>query len=160
MPDRVSESFLAAAGRPAVPSVAFDHPLKLLQAMAERLRWAILGELVAGPPLSVQELASRLQHRPNLVSKHLRVLREAGAVVVVPSVDGDGRKQFYTVPEGCRHVDDSGRPVLDYGVCALRVFPDPFKVAPTATSSGQGPTPQERPSATAGLDADQSGWID
>jgi DNA-binding transcriptional ArsR family regulator len=159
MPDRFSDASFAAAGLPVARSAAFDNPLKLLQAMAEPLRWAILGQLATGPPLSVQELGARLQHRPNLVSKHLRVLREAGAVVVVPSADDDGRKQFYAVPAEFRHVDDSGRPVLDYDVCALRVFPAPGSAKP-ATTSTPAPTTPEPPSTTAGLDMEHSGWID
>jgi len=56
------------------------------------------------------------------VSKHLRVLRDAGALVVVAAPDGDGRKQHHAVPERFRRTDDAGRPVIDYGVCVLR-FP-------------------------------------
>ncbi|MGD0536876.1 MAG: helix-turn-helix domain-containing protein [Verrucomicrobiota bacterium] len=160
MSDSFSKASSVAGGLPAAPSIVFDNPVKLLHATAEPLRWAILGELATGQPLSVQELGTRLQRRPNLVSKHLRVLREAGAVVVVPALDDDGRKQFYAVPEEFRHVDDSGRPVLDYGVCALRVFPGRLASSLPAAPSDQRPTARERPATTAGLDVDQSGWID
>jgi DNA-binding transcriptional ArsR family regulator len=160
MLDRLSDvSSAAADGRPGVPVAAPDALLKLLQAMAEPLRWAVLGQLATGQRLSVQELGARLQRRPNLVSKHLRVLREAGAVVVVPSPDADGRKQFYTVPEAFRHIDEAGRPVLDYGVCALRAFPVPA-VADPATSANREPARPEPSPPTAGLDMEHSGWID
>ena len=100
----------------------FKDPTKLLQAASDPVRWTVLRELASGRSRSVQELGAALNHDPDLISKHLRVLRDAGAVEVVASPDGDRRKQHHAVPEMFRRTEDTGRPVLDYGVCVLR-FP-------------------------------------
>jgi predicted ArsR family transcriptional regulator len=89
-------------------------------AIADGVRWAVLRELASGQPLSVQDLGARLRRDPNLISKHLRVLRAAGAVVEVQAAGLDGRKTFHTVPEIYRRTDAAGRPMIDYGSCALR----------------------------------------
>ena len=105
-----------------VPQDFFAKPSKLLTAVADPLRWSVMRELAAAPSLSVQELGAKLGRSTDLMSKHLRVLRDAGALVVVAAPDGDGRKQHHAVPERFRRVDDAGKPVIDYGVCVLR-FP-------------------------------------
>jgi DNA-binding transcriptional ArsR family regulator len=105
-----------------VPQDFFAKPSKLLMAVAVPVRWAMMRELAAVPSLSVIELGAKLGQSTDLVSKHLRVLRDAGALVVVAAPDGDGRKQHHAVPERFRRTDDAGRPVIDYGVCVLR-FP-------------------------------------
>ena len=61
---------------------------------------AVLRELAGGESLSVLELAGRLRKDSNLVSKHLRWLREAGAVAVVAVPGADGRKSSHAVPGG------------------------------------------------------------
>ena len=110
----------------AVPNAAqhdfFTNPSKLLLAVGDPLRWQVMRELAAAPSLSVLELSAKLGRTPDLVSKHLRVLRDANAVVVVPAPDGDGRKQHHAVPDRFRRTDDAGKPVIDYGVCVMR-FP-------------------------------------
>ena len=72
--------------------------------------------------MSVLELACRLKQNPNLISKHLRWLREAGAVVVVAVPGVDGRKSSHAVPAAFLRKDANGKPEIDYGVCVLR-FP-------------------------------------
>jgi hypothetical protein len=98
------------------------NPVKLLVAVADPIRWAALRELAGGEALSVQELAGRLRQDANLVSKHLRWLREAGAVVVAKAPGGDGRKSLHVVPANYLGRDAAGKPMIDFGVCALR-FP-------------------------------------
>ncbi|HLI58222.1 MAG TPA: metalloregulator ArsR/SmtB family transcription factor [Solirubrobacteraceae bacterium] len=61
-------------------------------AVAEPRRRLILDELAAGER-SVSELVERLELAQPLVSKHLRVLREVGAV----AVREDGRQRLYSV---------------------------------------------------------------
>jgi hypothetical protein len=59
---------------------------------------------------------------PDTMSRHLTVLRSVGAIIAVPSPDGDTRKQHQSVPERFRRTDEAGKPMIDYGVCVLR-FP-------------------------------------
>jgi DNA-binding transcriptional ArsR family regulator len=94
----------------------------LLAAIADPVRWAVLRELAGGESLSVLELAGRLRKDSNLVSKHLRWLREASAVAVVAVPGVDGRKSSYAVPAASLRKDANGKPEIDYGVCVLR-FP-------------------------------------
>ncbi len=54
------------------------------------------------------------------MSKHLQLLRAAGAVVMVPGTDGDGRKLFHAIPPGCLRDGVNGKEI-DYGVCVLRL---------------------------------------
>lgn len=118
MADDVSQP---AAGV-SVPQDFFSHPTDFLWAVSDPARWAALRELAGGNSLSVLELATIAGRSPDLMSKHLKALREAGAVAAVASPDGDGRKQHYVVPERFRRTDESGKAMIDYGVCALR-FP-------------------------------------
>ena len=109
-----------AAAPFVVPQQFFGDPKKLLQAVSEPVRWAVLRDLASGQALTVAELAARQGRWPDLMSKHLRVLRDAGVVVVVPAPDGDARKQCQSVPATFRRLDEAGKPMLDFGVCALR----------------------------------------
>ncbi len=54
------------------------------------------------------------------MSRHMTVLHNARAVVVVAPPDGDGRKIFYNLPPGCLRETAGGREI-DYGSCVLRV---------------------------------------
>ena len=79
-------------------------------------------QLAGGESLSVLELAGRLRKDSNLVSKHLRWLREAGAVAVVAVPGADGRKSSHAVPAAFLRKGADGKAEIDYGVCVLR-FP-------------------------------------
>lgn len=113
---------VASAAAPPIQAQFQYNPVKLLVAVADPIRWAVLRELAGGEALSVLELAGRLRLGANLVSKHLRWLREAGAVVVVPVAGGDGRRSHHLVPDSFRRPSANGKPEIDYGVCVLR-FP-------------------------------------
>src|SRR5580693_7121696 len=63
-----------------------------LQVIAEPRRQAIL-DLLRGGELPVGDLAERLEMSQPLVSKHLRVLREAGLV----QVRGDAQRRLYRI---------------------------------------------------------------
>ncbi len=70
--------------------------------LAEPSRRQILDRLVAGPA-SVNDLVAALQMSQPAVSKHLRVLREAGFVTVTP----EGKKRVYRInAEPLKAVDD------------------------------------------------------
>jgi DNA-binding transcriptional ArsR family regulator len=118
MTDPISQP--AAAG--SIPQDFFHRPVEFLRALSDPVRWAVLRELAGGKSFSVLELSALVKRSPDLTSKHLKTLREAGAVIVLPAPDGDGRKLHYAVPERFRRVDETGKPMIDYGVCALR-FP-------------------------------------
>ena len=109
-----------------MPQEFFADPTALLWAVGDPARWAVLRELAGGKSLSVLELASVMGRSADLASKHLKHLREAGAVVLADAPDGDRRKQHFVVPERFRRADESGRPMIDYGVCVLR-FPPAVK---------------------------------
>ena len=94
----------------------------LIEVIGDPARWAILRELAPGTPLSVQELAERIGKTPNQTSKHLTLLRGAGAVIIVDQPGHDGRKQFHTIAESFRRTGPAGQPEIDYGPCLLR-FP-------------------------------------
>jgi len=106
----------------SIPPQFASNPVKLLAAIADPVRWAVLRELAGGESLSVLELAGRLVKDSNLVSKHLRWLREAGAVAVVTVPGVDGRKSSHAVQAVFLRKDANGKPEIDYGVCVLR-FP-------------------------------------
>jgi DNA-binding transcriptional ArsR family regulator len=116
MADEISKSAVTIAPE------AFASATKLLQAASDPVRWAALQILAAGQSKSVLELSALVGRSPDLMSKHLKTLREAGAVTVVAAPDGDGRKSHYVVPEKFRRADETGKAMIDYGVCALR-FP-------------------------------------
>lgn len=56
-----------------------EESVGMLQAIADPVRWAVV-ELLAGTPRCVCELQERIPVAANLLSYHLKVLREAGLV--------------------------------------------------------------------------------
>jgi DNA-binding transcriptional ArsR family regulator len=84
----------------------------LIGAIGEPTRWAILSELSLGEPLMVKELAQKLRRSPTLISKHLAVLRKAGAVVI-------GRGGLYQIPS--HFLTSKENRHVDFGHCLLRL---------------------------------------
>jgi DNA-binding transcriptional ArsR family regulator len=73
-----------------------------LEVLAEPTRRRILDELRGGEQ-PVSELVDRIGASQPLVSKHLKVLRDAGLVVVRP----DGQRRLYRVdPRPLQELDD------------------------------------------------------
>lgn len=64
--------------RPPVESVGAER-VALLQAVADPVRWVVLDALAEGPRC-VCDLQERVPIAGNLLSYHLKVLREAGLV--------------------------------------------------------------------------------
>jgi DNA-binding transcriptional ArsR family regulator len=123
MIDEISALTGTVDPKPAfIPRPSAADPVKLLVAIADPIRWAVLRELAAGQPLSVHELAARVRQSDNLVSKHLRWLRAAAAVVVVQPAGTDRRISFHAVPAEWLRKAADGKTEIDYGVCVLR-FP-------------------------------------
>jgi ArsR family transcriptional regulator, arsenate/arsenite/antimonite-responsive transcriptional repressor len=61
------------------PAVDLAASVTLLQAVADPVRWTVLEQL-AGGPRCVCTIQEQVPVAPNLLSYHLRVLRDAGLV--------------------------------------------------------------------------------
>ena len=87
----------------------------ILKALADRSRMRIVKALLAKPH-SVNDLAEELDISQYNVSKHLRVLKQAGILDVEP----DGTRREYFVVEDFRERLRKGGNVLDFGCCSFR----------------------------------------
>lgn len=75
--------------------------VQIFQALAEPSRFSIV-ELLHGKPRSVGEIGEKLHIRQPQVSKHLKVLSDAGLVAVHP----DAQKRVYALrPETLKKLD-------------------------------------------------------
>ncbi len=89
--------------------------IHLLKALADETRWRVVGELLAAPR-TVNELVERLAVSQYNVSKHLRILREAGIV----EAERHGRNvQCRIVPAFRLHLSRN-RNQLDLGCCVFK----------------------------------------
>ncbi len=84
----------------------------LLSAIGDLNRWKILQVLSRSEPLMVIEIAPRIGHSADNTSKHLALLRKAGAVL-------RGRGNLYQIPPA--YLVSLG--VIDYGSILLRFPP-------------------------------------
>ena len=91
----------------------------LLRALGNPVRWEVLRLLATEGSQSVNDLAARVDRAQHSMSKHMQILREVGAVVMVADANGDGRKLFHALPPGCLRDGANGKE-LDYGACVLR----------------------------------------
>jgi len=88
------------------------NPKRVAAALGNHTRWLILKELSSGEPRMVRELAAVCGRSPDMTSKHLAVLREAGMVA-------QGRGRLYQIPK--QYLPTPGEAVVDYGHCLLRL---------------------------------------
>jgi DNA-binding transcriptional ArsR family regulator len=72
--------------------------------------------LLFGRPLSVNEISDRLKVSQSNVSKHLRVMREAGLL----KSEKRGKLHFYGVSQPLQK-EMAGNGVLDLGCCTFRL---------------------------------------
>lgn len=92
----------------------------VLKALSDQTRWRIVHILLEEECANVTDLALRLKVPQPTMSKHLRILREAGVIV--------SEKQSTTV--WCRVTPElrqklrNGKPILDLGCCTFR-FDEP-----------------------------------
>lgn len=84
-----------------------------LRALGEDTRVRIVA-LLLDQPMEVNGIAKRLGVSQYNVSKHLRILREAGLL----QVEKDGRRRLYALPDAIRPAAASG--VLDLGCCSFQ----------------------------------------
>ena len=113
MTDGAQITAATAAAEPAVNMV------NLLRALGNPVRWEVLRLLATEGSQSVNDLAARVDRAQHSMSKHMQILREVGAVVMVADANGDGRKLFHALPPGCLRDGANGKE-LDYGACVLR----------------------------------------
>ena len=85
-----------------------------LKALGEDTRVRIV-KLLMDAPLGVCEIADRLGLEHYNVSRHLRILREAGLL----DVEKHGRERLYVVPKSIRRSRAHAR-VLDLGGCSFQ----------------------------------------
>jgi DNA-binding transcriptional ArsR family regulator len=86
-----------------------------LKALGEDTRMRIVSLLIEAP-LGVCEIARRLDMSHYNVSKHLRILREAGLL----DVEKHGRERLYVVPGRIRKNRAGHTKVLDLGCCSFQ----------------------------------------
>jgi len=84
----------------------------LLKALADATRLRIVS-LLLSEPLTVQQLAQRLDATNYNVSKHLRILREAGVV----TSNKQGRLLLSSITPGFRTRLSDQQTTLDLGCC-------------------------------------------
>jgi DNA-binding transcriptional ArsR family regulator len=111
-----------------------DHDcLVALRALGEDTRVRIIGLLIDAP-LDVGEIARRVGVSQYNVSKHLRILREAGLL----QVRKVGRRHLYALPDAIRQ-QAAEQAVVDLGCCSFK-----FGQAPTAARSDRSRKRPER----------------
>jgi DNA-binding transcriptional ArsR family regulator len=86
-----------------------------LRALGEETRLRIL-RLLLKEQLSVNEIADRLKVSEYNISKHLRIMREAGLL----EIEKQGQQRLYRVIEELKSQAASNS-VLDLGCCTFRV---------------------------------------
>jgi ArsR family transcriptional regulator len=110
--------------KPASPPTNLESMAKLLKALAEPNRLLIFHYLMEGVQCNC-ELGSDLDMAPNLISHHLRVLREAGLVDVERDVN-DARWMYYSI----------NRQALDELNQIWSAFFDPQRIKPRRLTCG------------------------
>ena len=91
------------------------NPVAVFAALGSQVRWPIIQLLADGTPRTATDVASALGRDFDGVSKHLRLMRDAGVVAGEPGEDR--RLLFFFIPAENRR--DAG--VLDYGICTIRL---------------------------------------
>ena len=86
-----------------------------LKALGEETRLRIL-RLLFKEPMSVNEIADRLKASQYNVSKHLRIMREAGLL----EVEKQGKERFYSVTRKLKSQVAANNNVLDLGCCTFQ----------------------------------------
>jgi DNA-binding transcriptional ArsR family regulator len=109
-----------------------------LRALGEDTRVRIISLLLDGNR-DVTEIGRELGVSQYNVSKHLRILREAGLL----EVQKDGRQRFYTLPEHIRR-RAAAAGVLDLGCCSFQ-FEEPAAAESGAPRDRRGGRPAGQP---------------
>lgn len=96
----------------------YNEPLDLLKLLGHDVRWKLV-QALAVSDLRVQEMVDQVDEPMNLVSYHLKLLREAGLVSDHRSA-ADGRDVYYTlklelIKQGLYEVGESIHPSIAHG---------------------------------------------
>lgn len=102
--------------------------IRMLKALADQTRWAIVRELLK-ETLTVGEITERVAASQYNVSKHIRILREAGIIVTSKS----GKSVNCRVVDAFRQRFTKSSSTLDLGCCAFHF--DKTKAKPRTTSA-------------------------
>src|SRR5689334_12060148 len=86
-----------------------------LKALGEETRLRIL-RLLFKDPLSVNEISERLKVSQYNVSKHLRIMREAGLLESAKQ----GKQRLYVVTSSLKSQVAANNNILDLGCCTFR----------------------------------------
>jgi len=89
--------------------------IKMLKALADPTRWRIVAELLHAP-LMVGEIGQRLDISQYNVSKHVRILREAG----IATTQKRGKSVECSITPSFRQRLDENEHVLNLGCCTFR----------------------------------------
>lgn len=89
--------------------------VKMLKALADQTRWRMVRELLV-KPMTVNELTAQIDANQYNVSKHLRILREAGIV----ETEKTGIHVECRVADAFRRKLNQGETQLDLGCCTFR----------------------------------------
>lgn len=87
-----------------------------LRALGEETRLRIL-RLLFKEPLSVNEIAERLGVSQYNVSKHLRIMREAGLL----ELEKQGKQRLYSIVDDLKAKVAANNNILDLGCCTFRL---------------------------------------
>jgi len=90
--------------------------ISALKALGEETRLRIV-RLLFKKPMGVTEIAERLEVSQYNVSKHLRVMREAGLLDVQKS----GKQRLYSIIPALKDQVAANSNVLDLGCCTFRL---------------------------------------
>jgi DNA-binding transcriptional ArsR family regulator len=122
--------------RRVLPMVQTTDCVVALRALGEDTRVRIVG-LLLERAMDVGDISSQLGVSAYNVSKHLRVLREAGLL----EVEKDGRQRTYALPDAIRRQAAAGK-VLDLGCCSFQF--EGAALEPSGQGSARQPQPKRR----------------
>lgn len=109
--------------------------MEALAALADPVRRQLL-ELLAGGEVAAGDLAGRFPVSRPAISRHLRVLREAGLV----TVRSDGKRRLYALdPRPLRQIDDWLEPYRDLWAQRLDALDTEIARGRRARASGEQP---------------------
>ncbi len=94
----------------------------VLKALSDDTRWRVVHILLEEECANVTDLAVRMKVIQPTMSKHLRILRDAGIVVS----EKEGTTVWCRVTPEFRQRLRDGRQILDLGCCTFR-FDEPLK---------------------------------
>jgi DNA-binding transcriptional ArsR family regulator len=95
--------------------MAEQECIPMLKALADQTRWNIVSVLLHRP-LTIGELTQRLKATQYNVSKHIRILREAGII----ETHREGKFVKCSVETGFRKRLSKNKSELDLGCCKFR----------------------------------------